>query len=46
MIRTWMPREYLEKLVMNALARGYTMEAINLVIDKLNIEVREVVSND
>ena len=45
-IRTWMPREYLEKLVMKALERGYTMEAINLVIDKLNIEVREVVNHD
>jgi hypothetical protein len=46
MIRTWMPREYLETLVMRALERGYTMEAINLVIEKLNIEVREVVKHD
>ena len=46
MIRTWMPREYLETLVMRALERGYTIEAINLVIDKLNIEVREVIKHD
>lgn len=46
MIRTWMPREYLEKLYLQAIARGYSIEAINLVIDKLNIEVREVVNHD
>lgn len=40
MIRTWMPREYLETLVMRALDRGYSWDAINLVMDKLNIEVR------
>lgn len=40
MIRTWMPREYLETLVLRALARGYSMEAIKQKIDALNIEVR------
>ena len=40
MIKTLMPREYLEKLVVKALERGYTMVAITMVIDKLNIEVR------
>lgn len=39
-MKTLMPREYLEKLVIKALERGYTMVAIKMVIDKLNIEVR------
>ena len=39
-MKTLMPREYLEKLVVKALERGYTMVAIKMVMDKLNIEVR------
>lgn len=40
MIKTLMPREYLEKLVVLALQKGYTMVAVKMVMDKLNIEVR------
>lgn len=39
-MRTIMPRDYLEKLVVSALQKGYTMVAIDMVIRKLNIEVR------
>ena len=35
-----MPRDYLEKLVVVALQKGYTMATIDMVIRKLNIEVR------
>lgn len=39
-MKTIMPRDYLEKLVVLALQKGYTMVAIDMVIRKLNIEVR------
>lgn len=41
MIKTFIKRSELENLVIKTLAKGYTMEAINLVLDKLNIQVRE-----
>lgn len=41
MIKTFIKRSTLENLVIRTLAKGYTMEAINLVLDKLNIQVRE-----
>lgn len=41
MIKTFIKRSYLERLVLDAKSKGYSMKEISEVIDNLGIEVRE-----
>lgn len=41
MIKTFIKRDYLERLVLEARAKGYSWTSIGVVLDKLNPQIRE-----
>lgn len=41
MIKTFIKRSELENLVIKTKAKGYSMEAIHQLLDKLNLQIRE-----
>ena len=41
MIKTFIKRTTLENLVIRTKAKGYSMEAIHQLLDKLNLQIRE-----